>query len=64
MMTSSVSPFWKLVERWRATFIVTVPTAAAALMQRPSATLSVEPVSMTAGRPARVAARTNRMPAA
>lgn len=27
--------FWKLVERWRATFIVTVPTAAAALMQRP-----------------------------
>ena len=26
--------FWKLVERWRATFIVTVPTAAAALMQR------------------------------
>jgi fatty-acyl-CoA synthase len=27
--------FWKLVERWRATFMVTVPTAAAALMQRP-----------------------------
>jgi acyl-CoA synthetase (AMP-forming)/AMP-acid ligase II len=27
--------FWKLVERWRATFFVTVPTAAAALMQRP-----------------------------
>ena len=26
---------WKLIERWRATFIVTVPTAAAALMQRP-----------------------------
>ncbi len=27
--------FWKLVERWRATFMITVPTAAAALMQRP-----------------------------
>ncbi|MEM1315515.1 MAG: acyl-CoA synthetase, partial [Pseudomonadota bacterium] len=27
--------FWKLVERWGATFMVTVPTAAAALMQRP-----------------------------
>ena len=27
--------FWKLVERWRATFLVLVPTAAAALMQRP-----------------------------
>ncbi|MEO1398058.1 MAG: acyl-CoA synthetase, partial [Pseudomonadota bacterium] len=27
--------FWKLVERWKATFLVTVPTAAAALMQRP-----------------------------
>jgi fatty-acyl-CoA synthase len=27
--------FWKLVERWRVTFMVTVPTAAAALMQRP-----------------------------
>ncbi|MEO0360543.1 MAG: AMP-binding protein, partial [Pseudomonadota bacterium] len=26
--------FWKLVERWRATFMITVPTAAAALMQR------------------------------
>ncbi|MFO7854889.1 MAG: acyl-CoA synthetase [Paracoccaceae bacterium] len=26
--------FWKLVERWRATFVVTVPTAASALMQR------------------------------
>lgn len=26
--------FWKLIEKWRATFIVTVPTAAAALMQR------------------------------
>jgi acyl-CoA synthetase (AMP-forming)/AMP-acid ligase II len=26
--------FWKLVERWKATFIITVPTAAAALMQR------------------------------
>lgn len=25
---------WKLVERWRATFIVTVPTAASALLQR------------------------------
>jgi len=27
--------FWKLVERWKGTFMVTVPTAAAALMQRP-----------------------------
>ncbi|MDE0307825.1 MAG: acyl-CoA synthetase [Albidovulum sp.] len=27
--------FWKLVERWKVTFIVTVPTAASALMQRP-----------------------------
>jgi len=27
--------FWKLVERWEATFIVMVPTAATALMQRP-----------------------------
>lgn len=27
--------FWKLVERWKATFIVAVPTAAAALLQRP-----------------------------
>jgi len=26
--------FWKLVERWKGTFMVTVPTAAAALMQR------------------------------
>ncbi|WP_424927750.1 acyl-CoA synthetase [Amaricoccus tamworthensis] len=27
--------FWKLVERYRATFMITVPTAAAALLQRP-----------------------------
>jgi fatty-acyl-CoA synthase len=27
--------FWKLVERYKATYMVTVPTAAAALMQRP-----------------------------
>ncbi|MEM7544386.1 MAG: acyl-CoA synthetase [Pseudomonadota bacterium] len=27
--------FWKLVERWQASFMITVPTAAAALMQRP-----------------------------
>ncbi|MHC0054521.1 acyl-CoA synthetase [Actibacterium sp. D379-3] len=27
--------FWKLVERWRVTFVITVPTAIAALMQRP-----------------------------
>jgi fatty-acyl-CoA synthase len=26
---------WKLIERWKATFIVTVPTAASALLQRP-----------------------------
>ncbi|MEM6610232.1 MAG: acyl-CoA synthetase [Pseudomonadota bacterium] len=27
--------FWKLVERWKITFIITVPTAIAAMMQRP-----------------------------
>jgi len=27
--------FWKLIERWQATFILTVPTAIAALVQRP-----------------------------
>jgi len=27
--------FWKLVERWQVTFIITVPTALSALMQRP-----------------------------
>ncbi|MEM9341462.1 MAG: acyl-CoA synthetase [Pseudomonadota bacterium] len=27
--------FWKLCERWKITFIITVPTAIAALMQRP-----------------------------
>ncbi|MDS9466253.1 acyl-CoA synthetase [Paracoccus sp. MBLB3053] len=27
--------FWKLLERWQATFLITVPTAIAALMQRP-----------------------------
>ena len=27
--------FWKLVERWKVTFIITVPTAIAAKMQRP-----------------------------
>lgn len=27
--------FWKLIERWRVTFIITVPTAISALMQRP-----------------------------
>lgn len=27
--------FWKLVERWKASFVITVPTAMAALMQRP-----------------------------
>ena len=27
--------FWKLVERWKVTFIITVPTAIAAMMQRP-----------------------------
>ena len=26
--------FWKLVERWRITFVITVPTAVSALMQR------------------------------
>ena len=27
--------FWKLCERWKITFLITVPTAASALMQRP-----------------------------
>ncbi len=27
--------FWKLIERWKATFVLTVPTAIAAKMQRP-----------------------------
>ena len=27
--------FWKLIERWEVTFMITVPTAMAALMQRP-----------------------------
>jgi fatty-acyl-CoA synthase/long-chain acyl-CoA synthetase len=27
--------FWKLIERWKITFIITVPTALSALMQRP-----------------------------
>lgn len=27
--------FWKLIERWQVTFLITVPTAIAALMQRP-----------------------------
>jgi acyl-CoA synthetase (AMP-forming)/AMP-acid ligase II len=27
--------FWKLIERWGVTFLITVPTAIAALMQRP-----------------------------
>ncbi|ETX16198.1 AMP-binding protein [Roseivivax halodurans JCM 10272] len=27
--------FWKLVERWKITFVITVPTAVSALMQRP-----------------------------
>ena len=27
--------FWQLIERWHATFLITVPTAIAALMQRP-----------------------------
>ena len=27
--------FWKLIERWGITFVITVPTAISALMQRP-----------------------------
>lgn len=27
--------FWKLIERWKVTFIITVPTAVSAMMQRP-----------------------------
>ena len=27
--------FWKLIERWKVTFLITVPTAMSALMQRP-----------------------------
>jgi acyl-CoA synthetase (AMP-forming)/AMP-acid ligase II len=30
-----IDNFWKLVERWRVNFVCTVPTAVAALMQRP-----------------------------
>jgi acyl-CoA synthetase (AMP-forming)/AMP-acid ligase II len=30
-----IANFWKLIARWRVTFTATVPTAAAALMQRP-----------------------------
>ena len=29
-----IDNFWKLIERWQATFLITVPTAIAALMQR------------------------------
>lgn len=29
-----IANFWKLVERWRVSFLITVPTAVAALMQR------------------------------
>ncbi|SHM29414.1 fatty-acyl-CoA synthase [Paracoccus solventivorans] len=29
-----IGNFWKLIERWHATFLITVPTAIAALMQR------------------------------
>ena len=30
-----IANFWKLCERWKITFIITVPTAISALMQRP-----------------------------
>lgn len=30
-----IDNFWALIERWRATFLITVPTAIAALVQRP-----------------------------
>ncbi|MFP4274947.1 MAG: acyl-CoA synthetase [Paracoccaceae bacterium] len=30
-----IDNFWKLVERWKISFIITVPTAISALMQRP-----------------------------
>jgi len=30
-----IGNFWKLIERWRVTFIITVPTAISALMQHP-----------------------------
>ncbi len=33
--TGVIRGFWKLIERHRVTFLITVPTAAAALMQRP-----------------------------
>lgn len=30
-----IDNFWKLIDRWKVTFIITVPTAISALMQRP-----------------------------
>ncbi|PID36530.1 MAG: acyl-CoA synthetase [Rhodobacterales bacterium] len=44
--------FWKLVERWKVTFMITVPTAAAALMQRPvDADLSTLKVAFSGSAP-------------
>lgn len=37
--------FWKLIERWNVTFIVTVPTAAAALLQRPVGDANISTLS-------------------
>ena len=42
--------FWKLIERWGITFVITVPTAISALMQRPvDADISTVKTSFWAG---------------
>ena len=44
--------FWKLIERWHVTFLVSVPTAIAALMQRPvNADVSTLKTALTGSAP-------------
>ena len=44
--------FWKLIERWQITFIITVPTAISAMMQRPvDADISSVKTSFSGSRP-------------
>ena len=44
--------FWKLLERWKVSFVITVPTAIAALMQRPvNADLSALKVTFSGSAP-------------
>ncbi|WP_425052211.1 acyl-CoA synthetase [Psychromarinibacter sp. S121] len=44
--------FWKLLERWKVTFVITVPTAIAALMQRPvNADLSALKIAFSGSAP-------------